>query len=211
MKAHSYIRKLSVLASAALILGAVAGPADAKKKKKPKPPPPPPACAPFEPIEPNSPSGQKAEVLETPVVQVTDEATAEKPIVIEYEHGAALWDTLNQEPIQEDTVFFNFQVDSAKAEPQLHVYQEWAAHPPSDMDLYLWDGASGDEVAHSGSGNLFPMPVAQVPGQGTGAWGLESIPGVAVTDCGGYTAESRAFTTAGEAMTLTVYLADPPA
>ena len=173
----------------------------AAAKKKPK------GCPTFAPVEPNSPSGETAEALETPVVKVTDKATAEAPIVIEYEHGMALWNTATQEPIVEDTVFFNFQVESKKAAPGLYIFQEWAAHPPSDMDLYLYDGL-GEQVASSGSANAFPV---HVPTQETGAWGLESIPGFATSNCAGYTAESRAFTTAGEAMTLTVWLGEPSA
>jgi hypothetical protein len=208
--ANSSRRKgLVLVLSSLLVFAAVmAGPAEAKKKKKP---PKPAGCAAFTPIEPNSPSGETAEVLETPIVKVTDAATAEKPIVIEYEHGPALWDTLSQEPIIEDTVFFNFQVETTQAAPGIHIFQEWAAHPPSDMDLYLYDGATGEQLAVSGSANAFPMPVSQVPGQGTGAWGLESIPGFAVTNCAGYTVESRAFTTAGESMTLTVWLGEAAA
>lgn len=206
------IRALSVVASAALIVGAfVAGPAEAKKKKKK--PPVPAGCPTFAPIEPNSPSGQTAEVLEQPVVKVTDAHTADAPLVIEYEHGQALW-SITQEPIQEDTVFFNIQIDSANPEANLYVFQEWAKQPGSDMDLYIWDGATGEEATHSGSSNVTPVPVAEgseYHGQGTGAWGLESVSAFPVLDCAGFTVESRAFTTAGEAMTLSVWLGEPAA
>lgn len=206
------IRALSVIASAALIVGAfVAGPAEAKKKKKK--PPVPAGCPTFAPIEPNSPSGQTAEVLEQPVVAVTDAHTADAPLVVEYEHGPALW-SITQEPIQEDTVFFNIQVDSANPEANLYVFQEWAKAPGSDMDLYVWDGATGEEATHSGSSNVTPVPVAEgaeYHGQGTGAWGLESVSGFPVSDCAGFTVESRAFNTAGEAMTLSVWLGEPAA
>lgn len=202
------IRTLSVIASVAMILGAfTAGAAEAGKKKKK---PPVPSCPVFEPIEPNSPSGQTAEVLETPVVTITDAHTAEAPLVIEYEHGAALW-SITQSPIQEDTVFFNFQIDSANPEVGLYVFQEWAKQPGSDMDLYIWDGISGEEATHSGSSNVTPVPVSEgseIHGQGTGGWGLESVSGFPVPDCGGYTVESRAFSTAGEDMTLTVWLGE---
>lgn len=213
MKTHRFIRTVSVLASSALILGAfVAGPADAKKKKKAKPPVPA-GCPEFKPIEPASPSGQTAEVLEQEVLKITDEHTEEAPLVLEYEHGAALW-SINQVPIQEDTVFFNLQIDTAAADTGLYVFQEWAHAPGSDMDLYLWDGTTGEEATHSGSSNAAPEPLPPAPvvgdthGQGTGAWGLESISGFPVNDCAGFTAESRAFSTAGEDMTMTIWLGE---
>ena len=198
-------RSLTVLMATALAASAVlAVPAEAKKKPKKK------GCPAFAPVEPASNSGETAEALEAPVVKITDAATAEAPVVMEFAHGPALWDTLNQEPIVEDTVFFNIQVESKQGAPTLNVFQEWAAHPPSDMDLYMYD-ATGTEVAVSGSANAFPTPVSQVPGQGTGAWGLESVPGYATSNCAGYTIESRAFTTAGEDMTLSIWLGEPAA
>lgn len=211
MKAHRSIRTLSVLASAALILGAVvAGPADAKKKKKPKPPPPPPACATVTPVEPQSGSEQTAEALEAPMVTVTDAATAEKPHVFEYSHGAAIYD----EHIQEDTVFFNVQVDSATPDALLFVRLEWAEGPGSDMDLYLYDASTGEQVESSGSPNLpvpvGPLPTGQETGWETGAWGYESISDFPVTDCAAFTIESRAYLTAGEDMQAKVWLAPPP-
>lgn len=208
MKTRKMIRTLSVLASAALIVGAfAAAPADAKKKKKK----PVPSCPTFTPIEPNSPSEQTSEVLEQPVATVTDAHTAEKPLVFEFEHGPAFW-TITQDPIQEDTVFFNIQVDSAAPDVGLYVFQEWAKVPGSDMDLYVWDGASGEEATHSGSSNLAPEPLPPTPvinhGQTTGGWGLESVSGYPVLDCAGFTVESRAFSTPGESMTLSVWLGE---
>lgn len=194
-------KALTLVVAAGLVSGAlVAGPAVAKKPKK---------CPAFKPVKPVSPSGETAEVLEAEVVKVTDAATADKPIVMEYSHGPALWNSATQEPIVEDTVFFNIQIQSKQAAPALNVFQQWAARPPSDMDLFMYEG--GEQIAFSGSANALPTPSSQVPYQGTGAWGLESIPGFATYNCAGYTIESRAFQTAGEDMTLTIWLAKPPA
>jgi hypothetical protein len=186
----------TILASTALL----ALPADAKKKPRKK------GCPVFTPVEPVSNSEQTAEALEAEVVKVTDAATADTPVVLEYSHGPALWESATQTPIHEDTVFFNIQVETKQGAPGLHVLQEWAKRPPTDMDLYMYEG--GEQVALSGSFNLYPMPSAQVPGHRTGGWGLESIPGFATYNCAGFTVESRAFRTPGEAMTLSLWLGE---
>jgi hypothetical protein len=200
-------RSVAVLASVALVFGAfVAGPADAKKKKKKKKPPVAGCAAPVY-VEPTSPSASRTDAPAAEVVKVTDAATAEAPIVIEYDHGPALWDTVNQEPIQEDTKWFNIQVDSAAASTGLYLLQEWAIPSASDVDLYLWDGPSGAQAAVSGALNLAPVNVPIV-GE-TGGMGWESISGFLVADCAGFSIESRAFMTAGEAMTLSIWLGEP--
>jgi len=203
---RKYVRSAAVVASVALVLGAfVAGPADAKKRKKKKPA----GCAAPVYVEPKSPSTSRTEAPTAEVVKVTDAATEEAPIVIEYEHGPALWNTESQEPIQEDTKWFNIQVDSAAASAGLYLLQEWAVPSPSDMDLYLWDGPTGEQAEVSGALNLAPTEVPIV-GE-TGGMGWESISGFLVGDCAGYSIESRAFMTAGEAMTLSIWLGEPAA
>lgn len=203
MKSSKLLRNISVVATAALLLGAfVATPADAAKKKKKKPP----ACPAPAFVEPQSPSESRTEVpgLEVSHV-VTDAATEEEPVVIEYEHGPAFWDTVNQEPIVEDTKWFNIQVDSAAPATGIYIRQEWPIPSVSDMDLYLWDGPSGTQLEVSGAFNVFPMPTPVFP---TGGMGWESISGALVSDCGGYAIESRAFTTAGESMKLKIWLGE---
>jgi hypothetical protein len=207
MKNRGIVRSLCVVASAALIVGAfAAGPAHGKKKK-------PKGCPAVTPVEPASDSQQTAEVLEVPVVKVTDAHTAEAPLVFEYTHGPAFW-TILQEPVQEDTVFFNIQVDPAAADTGLYVRQEWAALPGTDMDLYVWDAYTGEQATNSGSSNLTPVtvdPPSPAPHTGvteTGAWGFESVSGFPVSDCAGFVIESRAFTTKGEDMSLKVWLGE---
>ena len=197
------IRTIAVLASASLVLGAfVAGPADAKKRKKK------PSCPVATYAEPASPSVSRPEA-DAKVIKVTDAATAEAPIVIEYEHGPALWETATQAPIQEDTKWFNLQIDSAAPATGLYARLDWAVPSVSDMDLYLWDGVTGEQAAVSGATNAVPVNAPFVAE--TGAMGYESISGFAVGDCSNFLVESRAFLTAGEAMTLTLWLGDPAA
>jgi hypothetical protein len=198
MKNGRIVRSLALIATASLVLGAFAAvPADAKKrKKKPK------GCATFAPVEPQgSASGETAEALEAPVVQVTSAATEEAPIVTEYEHGPALWETLTQTPIQEDTQFFNFQV---VGEGGLHLRMEFAED--SDIDLYLYDG-TGARVASSGAANQAPVP-GVLDSNGNGGIGFESIPGFAASNCAGFTVESRAFMSPGTPVTLTAWLGE---
>jgi hypothetical protein len=205
MRDGRIVRSLALIATASLVLGAfVAGPADAKKKKKkPKVA----TCAPFTPVAPASNSGETAEAAEAPVVQVTSAATEEKPIVVEYEHGAAFWETVTQTPVQEDTQFFNFQVVGTGG---LHLRMDFS--PESDLDMYLYDGASGARVASSGAANQ-AMVAGDPTGlgldaNGNGGPGFESIPGYAASNCAGYTVESRAFMSPGTPVTLKVWLGE---
>ncbi len=198
MSVSRSFRGIAVIASAAMVLGAfVAAPAEAKKKK---------SCPAFQAVEPVSDSGQTAEALEAEVVKVTDKATADKPIVIEYEHGPALWEDLTQTPIVEDTAFFNFQVQSKKPAPGLHLEMTWETPSESEMDMYLYD-ATGTRIAASNAFNAAPVPGVFDAG-GNGGTGFETIPGNPAVDCAGYTVESRALITTGQMMTLTVYLGE---
>ena len=187
------------ISSMLLFRAVTAVPAEAKKKPK--------KCPAFTPWLPESESGEAEGALEAEVIEVTDQATAEAPIVVEYEHGPAFWVTQIQQPIVEDTVFFNLQVQSASPAPALYIFQEWAKRPGSDMDLLLYEKSL--RVALSGSHNVLPEPTPSLPINRTGGWGLESIAGFATANCAGYTVESRAFRTAGEAMTLSLWLGEP--
>lgn len=198
------IRTFAVVASAALLVGAfVVAPAEAKKRKKK-----PPSCPAATFAEPASPSTSRPEAG-AKVIKVTDKATEEAPVVIEYEHAVALWETASQTPVQEDTLWFPVQIDSASPTKGLFVRLDWAIPSVSDMDLYLWDGMTGEQAAVSGATNAVPINAPFVAE--TGAMGYESISGFAVADCSNYLVESRAFMTAGEAMTLTLWLGDPAA
>lgn len=198
-----FIRSISVISSAGLLMGALVGgtPAEAAKK-----------CKKFKPAKSfASDSPSTAEASKAKVQKVTDKYTEAKPLTIDYDHGPAFWFPNNpqdpagagQAPAVEDTKWFNIQVDSKKKFVGLYIRQEWSSTSPSDMDLYLYDrhgsaaGSSGQYNAIAGNGVL---------GSGEGGMGYESINGLGVSDCSGYTIESRAFTTAGEAMTLKLWL-----
>lgn len=198
------IRTLAVLASTGLIVGAfAAGPADAAKKKKKKPVP---ACAEFAPPPVTSGGTTGSDAIEAEVSQVTTAHTAEAPLVIEFEHGAALWDAATHAPVQEDTKYFGIQLPPGVPQSGLFVRLDWPTPSPSDVDLYLYDD-TGTEVANSGAFNFAPVPGVLDAG-GNGGMGFESIPGLAVDQCSGYVVESQAFLTAGEPMTLSVWLGE---
>lgn len=202
------IRTLAVLASAGLIVGAfAAGPADAAKKKKKKKKPA--ACATFTPPEVASGGTTGADAAAAEVVQVTPAHTAEAPLVIEFEHGAAFWDTATHSPVQEDTKYFALQLPPGIPETGLYTRIDWASPSPSDIDLYLYDD-TGTEVEHSGALNVAPVPAPglDLSDRGNGGMGYESISGFPSPQCAGYVVESQAFATPGEAMTLTVYLGE---
>ena len=198
-------RVVAVMAIASLLVGSmVAGPADAKKKKKKKKK----GCPAFAPVQPETASSNGADALEAEIVKITDAMTEEKPLVIEYEHGAAAWVPFTSQKVQEDAKYFNFQVVSKAKETGLYIRQEWPTPSPSDMDLYLYkDGA---EVEHSGAYNLAPVPAPLIDfsDRERGGMGFESIPGFPSAKCEGFTVESRAFDTTGEDMTLKVWLGE---
>jgi hypothetical protein len=201
MQARKSIKIAGVIMSASLVLGAlVAGsPADAKRAKK---------CKKFKAAEPVSDAETRDQAKKAKVVKITDKFTQKKPLKINYDHGPAFWfiadpvDAEGQRPAVEDTKWFNVQVDSKKKMVGLYVRQEWSATPVSDMDLYMYD-KYGSQAASSGDFN-------QVQGtplnSGTGGQGFEQVSGLGAKDCSGYTIESRAFTTPGEAMTLKIWL-----
>lgn len=185
----------------------------ASKKKKPKKPAECPAATYAEPAS----ASVSRPAPDAKIIKVTDAATAAAPVTLEYEHGAALWDWFSgnipgeQEgprPILEDTKWFNIQVDSSSLVAGLNVRIDWAIPSPSDIDLHLWYGATGAQAAFPGSSNLNPvgpMPLMSP----NGGMGWESIRGFAVPDCSTFLVESRAAITAGEAMTLTIWLGEP--
>ncbi len=165
-----------------------------------------PRCKPFRPSAVPETSEDGAPALDARVARVTDKATEEDPLVIEYEHelsyGVPLVITLD-----DDEEFFNFQVVSKRAAPGLHLRAEWDPVPHSDIDLYLHD-RRGKQVTYS---NAWNVPVLdnvfdQVYYQGRGGLGYEYIEGYPVANCGGYTLMSETALSPGTSVTLTVWL-----
>lgn len=190
MKSRS-VRTLAVLASAGLILGAfVAGPADAaKKKKKPA------ACAPY--------ATAVEAAAEAPVVQVSEAATEEAPVVVEFEHPESLVQEHPALPDTQDEKYANIQVTS-KAPAGLYVKIEFEAR--HDIDLYLYNDAA-EEVASSGAFNAAPVdPYFNAGGRGGETW--ESITGFEAAPCQGFTAESIAYASPGTPVKMTIWLGE---
>ncbi len=197
MISHKTIRTFSVIASAALIVGAfTVGPADAKKKKKP-----PAGCAAYVPGE---------EGKDAPTTVVTDAATAEAPVVVELDAGPGFSSLSFQGQGYDETtsVYQNIQVDSAN--PTAGLYAKAEFQSMHDYDLYL-NYAEGSTAASSGDFNVAP---GHDIGSGApdGAWeagnDYESVLGIITPDCAGYTARIVSFLTNGGPVTLSLWLGD---
>lgn len=189
------IRTLAVLASAGLLVGAfAAAPADAAKKKKKKGV----TCAPFET------SFEAA--AEAPLVRVTEAATEETPIVVEFSHPPSVVQEHPSAPDTQDEQYVNIQVVS-KAGSGLYIKDEFASR--HDIDLHLYNSA-GEEVDSSGGFNTLPVTLGPVDFTSGGRAGenYESIVGFAADPCAGYTAESVAFASPGTDGTFSIWLGE---
>ncbi len=189
MKSRS-VRTLAVLASAGLLVGAFAvGPADAAKKKKKK------GCAPI--TVPETAGDAK-------VVTVTDAATAEAPVVVEVESdpGAGLGRDPEGEGAHVSHNYVPVQVDPAAASSGL--YASIHFNPAWDYDLYI-DDLGGTEVAHSAGFLTYSSAEGAAGESGVGS---ESIFGLDSADCTGYVLDVVGATTAGDSVTVELYLGE---
>jgi hypothetical protein len=192
-------RLLAMLAMVALLAGALAAPAEAKKrKKKPRP------CATYQ-------SPEFAAEAETTVV--TDKATEEKPIEIELSTGPGLSFSNPDDPNggtgEASHVFHNVQVDSKAKSAGLFVRIEYL--PAWDYDLFLRT-PEGPSVAYEADFNPAtaggPTPV----GGNEGAHpepGAGQIDGYLSTDCDGFTVDVWSAITPGGAVAMTLWLGEP--
>jgi hypothetical protein len=194
------IRVFAVAASVSLLVGALVGPADAKKKKKPKPIPA--GCATFVAENPNG--------KDLPTTIVTDAATAEAPVVVELETAMGVGAT---SPSAEDPpengmpshAYTNVQVDSALSAVGLYVTVEFS--PQWDYDLLLRTAAP-EAVAYSAGGAPYVGPFDGTGHGGHAAEGSENIDGIDTADCAGYTVDVVSATTPGETVTLKYWLGE---
>jgi len=192
MSSEKTVRTLAVVASAALLLGAVAVvPAGARAKK----------CAPFET------SGVGAEA-ETSIV--TDKATADAPIevTIATDPGAGF---TNADDPSGDTgatshKFHNVQVDSKAKTAKLFVRAEFL--PSWDYDLFL-RLPEGPSVAYEADFNPLtvggPTPVGGTS-NGHAEPGVSQIDGQVSLDCEGFTVDVGSSITPGGEVTLKFWL-----
>lgn len=196
-------RFVTVVTVSGLLMFSLAGPASAGSSSR---------CDRFRPraLE-NHYSSDVHEAYEAPVIRVTDEHTASKPLTLNYGQGPNLWVF---DPIQgtwvgivQDTVFHNFQVHTSRKQVGLNLRIEWPTPSKSDIDLGLYDGF-GSHLYWSGA---FNFPFVDVVGQAvlgpySGGDGFEEIAGWPAGPCDGFTLETWSFVTAGENITMKIWL-----
>ena len=160
-------------------------------------------CRPYEPRRaPRTDATNAADALKNPAIRITDAATADDPVVVKFQHGPGKVFPFHQgEPLINEARYFNFQVDARAPRTLVSFRAEWPTPSVSDIDVYLYSGG-GNQVAASESSNT---PVEEAVGS-SGGPGFESISDVPWPDCGGITLESQGSLTAGESMTLKIWL-----
>lgn len=172
------------------------------KKKGACPAPVTASCAPYTP-------GQEGTGAQTTVI--TDAATAEAPVVLEFDAEAGLGAMpIGGTPVPYDEttrVFHNIQVDSAN--PSVGVYAKLEFPEYHDYDLYL-NHPDGSAAGYAGDANAAPGH-----GLGSGTEGgsesgtdYEAVLGLGTPDCGGYTAEMVSFLSTGGTMKLSLWLGE---
>ena len=196
MRSRKTVRTLSVIASAALVVGAfTAGTADAKKKPK--------KCAAY------VPSQWSADI---PVTTITDANTAEAPLVVEVPTEAGVGTSSGDSPENGDDskaahAFLNVQVDSKG--PVSGLYGRVEFTPAFDYDLFF-RGNDGVGLAYS-AGTSHLIPLLGLDGTGNGGhsdMGSENIDGLSTADCTGYLVDVVTSTGPGEDVTLKLWLGE---
>ena len=188
--------RLSVVVGVAMLVGAtlVGTPAVAKKSG---------SCPRFKPVAPRTDSPRAEGVPKLPVIRVTDRATAEKPLVVDFEQEAAAWwyaYSQGRGPIVDGNRYWNVQVDTKKDVTGLHVRLEWPL-VAEELDLYMYYG-DGEMAAWSEAFNQIP---AEVTGD-SGGPGYEYIAGFPVGRCTGFVIEDNAMWATPQAAQLKLWL-----
>jgi hypothetical protein len=201
-------RTLSVLVTGALVASLFAlpiGDAAAKKKKK-KPKPKPAACATFVPGELGA---------DAPIVKVTDEHTAEAPLL-----QAISLDPAADEGILEivgvaetPRAYFHVQVDPAATTTGLYVTFEFQTHRDYDLWAYLPDGtpaasSHGFQPLIDTQGTPADESNTASNHAGESSATSENIVGLITPDCGGYTIEAANYLGEGGDFEMKVWLGE---
>lgn len=159
-------------------------------------------CAAYEPGE----NGAEAETL-----MVTDSATAEEPVTVEFDAGVGMGGpVVGGVPVPPDGRthnYHNVQIDSDSPEVGLYVRLEFTDR--RDYDLYLFY-PDGTEATHSGDFNTLHEALS-CGGAETGCEGgsnFEQVNGIRTVDCQGWTTDSVAFLTEGGDVTLSLWLGE---
>lgn len=194
------IKTLSVLASAALVVGAfAAAPADAKKKKKK---PAPAGCPAYVPSEWSK---------DLPVTIVNDTHTADAPLEISVPTEAGAGTSSGDSPENSDTshaahAFLNVQVDSAS--PEVGLYGRVEFTPTWDYDLFF-RGNDGVGIAYAaGTAPAGPYGLDGTGHGGHSELGSENIDGLITSDCTGYLVDVVTSIGPGEDVTLKLWLGE---
>lgn len=190
---HHSLRHLSVAAALAIVAGAMAVPTSHAGTSSCRPKVSPPTDL----TESDAPEFEKA-----PVLRVSDEATKDKPLTIEYSHGLGV--VVSDAPSQNSRFFKIGVVADGRAARFLNVRAEWPTPSPSNLDLYLY---RGKYLAGSGAFNNPALDAVhnQIDPQ-DGGMGYEWIKDYPAFPCQGFALESFANWTAGETVTLEVWL-----
>lgn len=186
MRSRRFVRVLTLLATASLLVGVFAAvPAEAKKKKK--------GCATYQPG--TNGTGQ-------PTTVVTDAATADKPASIEVEVGPGLG--AGRDPEGEGMfvshAYTNLMVDSKASSAPLNVQIAWP-NAPEDFDVYL-DTSDGTELANSAGFG----PITSGSDYASSGIGTETIVAFPANDCDGFTVDVVGATTPGATVTVNYWL-----
>ncbi len=151
------------------------------------------------------PSSGWFEGVEGPLRRVTDAATEENPVVVEFSHGPAVGALIARQLA--DIKYFPIQVLTKKGRPGLHVRIEWGTPSVDEIDLFLQTNDGEYVAADDGTNVPLPLKDEDYPKvAGLSGMGYEYIPGYAVTNCAGFVVQSEALRSAGRDVTLKLWL-----
>jgi hypothetical protein len=159
-------------------------------------------CPSFSPSVPQSSAENRTDALKAPTMEVTDSATARRPLVFKHRHAAQL--SYMGANVNFRARFLNVQVQTQRKEVGLHARLEWEAPNADAFDMYIFD-EYGTEAAQSVAMNSIPEDETGF-GDGHGGWGYEYIHGLGAANCEGFTIESDPLWTTGRDMRLKVWL-----